>query len=174
MASSFAPVPFTLLLYNKIIKKRGLGFAYRYSLAIFSVGMLVMYFCNINSDQLTSLQLTLIALFGGILVSFALGAFFSITYTVPTQLAHREMQLKGISVSSMYFAIQGLFEGIAAGIATGIILVTLKANDVISLLPLIVMACCGIAFAVSFAFKKELAFLGQEGNAISEKEDASV
>ena len=162
MASSFAPVPFTLILYNKIVKSRGLGFAYRYSLTIFSLGMLIMYICNINSDALTSMQLTLIALFGGIFVSFALGSFFSITYTVPTHLAQREYDQKGISVSSMYFAVQGLFEGIAAGIATGIILVTLKANDVISLLPLIVILCCAIAFVMSLFFKNELAFLGKE------------
>ena len=61
----------------------------------------------------------------------------------------------------MFFAVQGLFEGVAAGIATGFILVNLKKLDVIFLLPIIVAVCCMIAFAMSFAFPKEIAFLGK-------------
>ena len=37
MASSFVPVPLTIILYNKIVSKRGLGFGYRYILTIFSI-----------------------------------------------------------------------------------------------------------------------------------------
>lgn len=162
MASSFAPVPITIILYNWIIKKKGLGFAYRYALTIFSIGMIIMYICNINSDNLTKLQLTLVALLGGIFVSFALGAFFSVTYTVPTHLAQKEFETTGNQISTMFFAVQGLFEGIAAGIATGLILVTLKNYDVISLLPIIVSLCCMVAFVMSFGFKKDMALMGKK------------
>ena len=162
MASSFAPVPLTIMLYNKIVKTRGLGAAYRMVLLIYAVGMLVMYICNRTSDLLTELQLTLIALVGGIFVSFSLGAFFSITYTVPSHLAARELERSGRSVASMYFSIQGLFEGIAAGIATGFILVTLKANQRIELLPLIVIACCLITLGMTFGFSPEVALMGKE------------
>jgi hypothetical protein len=62
----------------------------------------------------------------------------------------------------MYFSIQGLFEGIAAGIATGFILVTLKANQRIELLPLIVIACCLITFGMTFGFSPEVALMGKE------------
>ena len=162
MASSFVPVPFTLILYNFIVKKKGLGFAYRYILSIFSIGMIVMYFCNITSDKLSMLQLTLVALLGGIFVSFAIGAFFSVTYTVPTYLAQKELESSGKSVATMLFAVQGVFEGIASGIATGPILVSLKDYKQISLLPLIVSASCMIAFVMSFAFPKGIAHLGKE------------
>ncbi|MBR2336612.1 MAG: MFS transporter [Clostridia bacterium] len=162
MASSFAPVPLTLILYNKVIKRFGLGVAYRYCLAVFSVGMLVMYGCCIFSDALTALQLMLIALFGGILVSFAIGAFFSITYTVPSYLARKELQDSGNNVSAMYFAVQGLFEGIAAGIATGLILVTLKDYNCIQWLPIIVAVCCMTAFAMTFGFKDHLAYMDKQ------------
>ena len=92
MASSFVPVPFTIILYNKIVNKKGLGFGYRYILTIFSIGMLVMYFCNVNSPNMSKLALTAVAILGGVFVSFAIGAFFSVTYTVPSHLAMREKE----------------------------------------------------------------------------------
>ena len=168
MASSFVPVPFTILLYNKIVAKRGLGFGYRYILTIFSIGMLVMYFCNINSHNMTKAALTAVAMVGGVFVSFAIGAFFSVTYTVPTHLAKKELETKGISVASMYFAVQGLFEGVSAGLATGVMLTALKSEDMIgniSYLPIIVAAACMTAFCMSFAFPKVIAHMGKQSPA---------
>lgn len=162
MASSFAPVPFTLILYNYLIKKKGLGFAYRYSLAIFSVGMMVLYLCFKLSYKISMSYLTLIALCGGILISFAIGAFFSINYTVPTHLAKKEVETTGKSVATMLFAVQGMFEGVAAGVATGIILVNLKDYNVISLLPIIVAAACMIAFLMSLRFPKIINMMGKQ------------
>ncbi len=162
MASSFVPVPFTLILYNFIVKRKGLGFAYRYILAVYSIGMIVMYLCNINSDKLSQTQLTLVAILGGIFVSFAIGAFFSVTYTVPTHLARREFETTGKNVATMLFAIEGVFEGIASGIATGFILVALKAQNKISLLPIIVAICCMLAFLMSFGFPKTIALMGRD------------
>lgn len=164
MASSFVPVPFTIILYNKIVAKRGLGFAYRYILTIFSIGMLVMYVCNVNSANMSKLALTAVAILGGIFVSFAIGAFFSVTYTVPSHLAKRERAEKGIGVASMYFAVQGLFEGVSAGLATGVMLTALKSEDMIgniSYLPLIVAAACMAAFGMSFAFPKVISGMGK-------------
>ena len=90
--------------------------------------------------------------------------FFSkkfLTYTVPTSLAKAEFERTGKTVATMYFAVEGLFEGIAAGIATGFILVNLKAHDVISLLPIIVAICCAVAFGISFVFPKSIKELGK-------------
>ena len=167
MASSFAPVPLTILAYNKIVKRRGLGVGYKFILAIFAIGMGIMLLCFYLSDlvhvgELAPIVLTLIAVFGGIFISFSLGAFFSITYTVPTHLAQREMERSGQSVASMYFAVQGLFEGVAAGIATGPILTLLKDKDVIALLPVVVIVCCAIAFLMSFRFPPEIRDMGRE------------
>ena len=164
MASSFAPVPLTILLYNFFVKKKGLGFAYRYVLTIFSIGMLVMYLCYVCSSFLDGLGLTLIALFGGIFVSFAIGAFFSVTYTVPSLFAELEYQKTGKGVSGMLFAVQGLFEGVAAGIATGPILTMLKDLEIVSILPLIVMGVCAVSFIMTFKFKPELAYMGKKDN----------
>ena len=164
MATSFAPVPFTILLYNKLVKKFGLGMAYKYILAMFSVGMAIMFVCGVYSDSLSKTTLTIVAILGGIFASFAIGGFFSVSYTVPSHLAQVEFDTKGISVSSMYFAVEGLIEGIAAGIATGPILNLLKGNadkTYILYLPIVVVAACLIAFAMSFAFPTSIAKMGK-------------
>ena len=88
--------------------------------------------------------------------------FYSVTYTVPTHLAKRVYDETGKTVSTMFFAVEGLFEGIAAGIATGVILVTLKNYNVISLLPIIVAVCCMVAFLMSFKFPKDIAYMGKD------------
>ena len=172
MASSFAPVPLTLMAYNKIIKKYGFAWGYRFSLVIFALGMMVMLLCYLAADILSPLALTLIAMFGGVFVSCALGAFFSVSYTIPTYLARKELQEHGNDVASMYFAVQGLFEGIAAGVATGLILVMLKKYDSIVLLPVIVAFFCVVAFVMTFWFKDHLANMGKEETVVplSEKE----
>ena len=170
MASSFAPVPFTLILYNKIKKNFGFADAFRYSLVIFAVGMLIMFGCSLMADMMTALQLTLVAILGGIFVSFSLGALFAVNYSVPTFYARKERVEKGIEVSGMYFAVQGLLEGIATGVATGLILVLLKDlhykyGFFIKLLPVIVAVCCMVAFLMSYAFDKELAYMDKENKA---------
>ncbi len=164
MASSFAPVPFTILVYNKIVRRFGFGTAYRYILTVFTIGMIVMFICNRASATMSELQLTLVAILGGIFVSFAIGAFFSVTYTVPSHLAAREFEKSGASVASMYFAVEGLFEGIAAGIATGPILVTLKDTESIHLLPVVVAVTCLAAFVMSLFFPRTIAGLGKNGS----------
>lgn len=158
MAFSFAPVPFTMPLYNAIVKKKGLGFGYRYVLLIFSVGMSIMFFCN-NAPKNILLPL---AIFCAVLVSFAIGAFFSVSYTVPSFLAAEESKRIGRNISSMYFAIQGLFEGVATGIASSVILVFLKRKGYISYMTIIVAIACMTAFVLSFFLPKNVTLMGKE------------
>jgi hypothetical protein len=61
----------------------------------------------------------------------------------------------------MYFAIQGLFEGASAGLASGIILVFLKQNGYISQLTLIVAATCVVACLMSFFLPKAITLIGK-------------
>ena len=163
MASAFAPVPFTLMLYNKLVKKFGLKFAFQTILAIFSLGMTLMFVCR----MLPLSVMTYFAIGCGVIVSFAIGAFFSVTYTVPAHLAAEENRKSGICASSMYFAVQGLFEGIAAGFATGILLVYLKQHDLISIMTILVAAFCMAAFVLAFFLPKSMAKLGKEGGELS-------
>lgn len=162
MASAFAPVPLTIMIYNKLVKKYGLGLGYKVVLLVFSFGMVVMLLCyHLSKIGVDMLIVTLIAAVGGALISLSIGAFFSITYTVPTNLAQRELAQNGNSVSGMYFAVQGLFEGVAAGIATGPILTFLKDKDVIYLLPIIVIVCCIVAFFLSFGFPDSIKYMSK-------------
>lgn len=159
MASCFVPVPGTIFIYNKIVKKKGLGFAYRYVLTVFSVAMAMMFFCSkIPADYLLPF-----AVVGGLIVSLSIGAFFSVTYTVPSQLAaQRKAQTGEESTSTMFFAVQGLFEGISAGIASGIVLVFLKEHSLISYMTLIVAVSCMLACFLSKLLPKSVNMLGKE------------
>ena len=162
MASSFAPVPLTIMAYNKFMKKRGLVFAYRFVLSVFAIGMLVLLFCYFNPFSFSNLELHIVAVLGGIFISFSIGAFFSITYSVPSNIAELEYQRTGKTVSAMYFAVQGIFEGIAAGIATGIILTALKNFDCIWLLPIIASITCLFGFIMSYRFNNDIKLMGKE------------
>ncbi|MBE6956580.1 MAG: MFS transporter [Ruminococcaceae bacterium] len=123
MGSTFAPVPFTLILYNHICKTRGFGVGFKYILLVFSLGMFVLF--SIGFMEPSTLR-TIISLVGGIGCSFAVGALFAVAYSVPAQLAAEEAAKTGISNSAMYFAVQGLFSGVATGLATGVVLTALK------------------------------------------------
>ena len=147
-----------VVVCDGIIKKKGLGFGYRYVLLIFSVGMSIMFFCN-NAPKNILLPL---AIFCGVLVSFAIGAFFSVSYTVPSFLAAEESKRIGRNISSMYFAIQGLFEGVATGIASSVILVFLKRKGYISYMTIIVAIACMTAFVLSFFLPKNVTLMGKE------------
>lgn len=240
MASSFAPVPLTIQLYNRIVKKRGIKTAFQYVMIVFSVAMMLMfvakpqtYKAEITDSQklivedagdyalrikvaptaeeaqsgqeeyfttetftagedhvldLSSLEithkdttrtfgeealgqtitvspkpawLTVVALISGIVASFAIGAFFSVAYMVPAELAARANKETGECASSMYFAIQGLAEGIATGIATGPILVAIKTADAAAYIPLVVTVACLLACILAFFMNKQFAKFGK-------------
>ena len=131
--------------------------------------LLSLYILRINQDKVfgnmelskINLVLTILAIIGGLIISFAIGAFFSVTYIVPTNLAKREFERTGKTVNAMYFAIQGIFEGVAGGIGTGLILVALKDNEVIYLLPVVILICTVIAFVMSLFFPKAISEIGK-------------
>ena len=133
-------------------------------LVIFAIGMGVLFLCNRIAPYASGLAMNLIAIFGGIFISFAIGAFFSVSYSVPTTLAQLEVKRSGKNIAAMLFAVQGLFEGIAAGVATGGVLVLLKSLDVIALLPIVVILCCVAVFFISFLFPSDVKYMGKEGD----------
>ncbi|MBQ8038846.1 MAG: hypothetical protein IJ274_03075, partial [Lachnospiraceae bacterium] len=96
-----------------------------------------------------------------LIVSFAIGSFFSVTYIVPSNRAAARKENKD-TASSMYYAIQGLFEGASAGLASGVILVFLKQNGYIPYLTVIVAIACMIAFGMSFFLPKAITQIGKK------------
>ncbi len=156
MAPSFAPVPLTIMLYNRVMKKKGLGTAYRMILLIFALGMGLMGLVYVIPKSL----ITVFAIGCSVIVSFAIGAFFSVTYLIPsTRAALRAGENE--SASSMYYAIQGLFEAAAAAIAGSVILTLLKTNGLVNLTTIIVAMVCVAAFALSFVLPKSITDIGK-------------
>ena len=157
MASAFAPVPFTLMIYNAIVKKHGLRVGYQYALGMFSLGMGLMFFSKWIPEQ----YLLFFAIFCSILTSFGIGTFFAVTYMIPSQLAEESIAKGEKGAGTMYFAVQGLFEGVSAGLASGVILVYLKQSGKIDILTMIVSACCIAALILAFFMPKSIAILGK-------------
>ena len=157
MASAFAPVPFTLMIYNHIVKKHGLRIGYQYALAMFFLGMGLMFFSKWVPEQ----YLLPFAIFCSLLNSFGIGTFFAVTYMIPSQLADEAIAAGEKGAGTMYFAVQGLFEGVSAGLASGVILVYLKQSGKIDILTMIVSACCLAALILAFFMPKSIAVLGK-------------
>lgn len=159
MIAAFAPVPATLFLYNYIIKKKGFRFAIQYVLLIFALSMAALfgayYIPSVTAKKI-------ISILGGLICSFAVGAIFSVAYSIPSQLAADDEARTGISHSAMYFAVQGLFAGIASGLATGAVLVALKKTQTIEFMTLISSIGCVVAFAFTFILPQSIVNLGKE------------
>ncbi len=165
---AFAPVPFMLFLYYKLIKKKGLRFAYQLCLIMFAIA--ILNFC-VGSEYLFPNSPTIrivIGCVGSVIGSFAIGAFFATPYMVPSQIAATEYKKTGKDHTGMYFAVQSLSTAVVAAISTGLVYEYIKniqapkiINGVavvgenwkvgVSLVPVIVSVVCILGFF--FAFK---------------------
>lgn len=163
MLAAFVPVPFTLILYNYIIKKKGFGFAFRYTLLMFAVGMLAMFGSSFLGAGIAK---TICSILSGLISSFSIGAFFSVAYSIPSHLAAEDEKRTGIKHSAMYFAVQGLFAGVATGLATGVVLTALKQSDNAMTYLTVICGLGGlVAFGLSFILPSSLNKLGMRGEA---------
>ena len=160
MACAFAPVPFTLMLYNKLVRKYGIRVGYIFSLSAYMVAMVVLIFSAKSIIPNDTARL-IFACFGGVLSSFGTGCFFSINYTIPSAIATTEKKETGVSHPAMYFAIQGLVGAVASAISTGIIWVNLKANEAIWLAPLVVMAGSIVSLVATKFMSKQVCNIGK-------------
>ena len=164
MMAAFGPVPFTLLIYNRIIRKHGFGAAFRYTLVTYTVGMAAMFLVGRMGGGSMKTALSIIT---GLVSSFSIGALFSVSYSVPSQLAAEEEEKTGVANSAMYFAVQGLFQGVATGIATGVVLTALKKgseNGGTAMYWLTALAALGtvVALALTALIPKSLMKMGKK------------
>lgn len=165
MVAAFVPVPLTLMLYNRFVRTRGFGFAIRYTLLTFAAGMLWLFAVSYLPDGTAAK--TVLSIVGGLISSFAVGAIFSVAYSVPSQLAAEEEARTGVSNGAMYFAVQGLFSGVATGLGSGVVLTALKGSEqqnsgAIFYMTLISAVAMVAAFALSFILPKSLTDMGKE------------
>ena len=103
----------------------------------------------------------------GLVSSFSVGAMFAVSYSIPSKLAADDEKETGISHSAMYFAVQGLFAGIASGIGGTAVLTILKKNFLFDrpttfYITAISAGACIIAFVLVFILPKSLRLLGKE------------
>ena len=157
MMATFAPVPFTLLLYNYIIRKKGFRFAIQYIFIVFSLSMASMF----GISYLQGAAKMALSIVGGVISSFSVGALFSIAYSIPAQLAADDEKRTGVSHSAMYFAVQGLISAIATAIGTYAVLNALKLTGTVPYLTLISAAAGAVAFAFTFILPQSIVRLGK-------------
>jgi Na+/melibiose symporter-like transporter len=161
MIGAFLPIPAMLVLYNKLIKKFGFRFAFQCVLLNFAAGMLLLFGFSYMAE---SLSRTILSILAGIICSFSVGAMFSVAYSIPSHLAAEDEKRTGISHSAMYFAVQGLFAGIASGIGSVAVLNILKKTSTVPLLTLIAAIGCICAFALTYILPRSVAELGKALN----------
>ena len=170
MAASFAPVPLTFIIYNKLIDKFGFKFAYQYTLVIFTISMLFMFGLSFVGQGTLKLVLSIV---GGLFTSLAIGAMFAVSYSIPSQLAADEEKKTGVSNSAMYFAVQGLFSGVVAGLGGGALLTALKTLMIgdkpgTFYIGIISASSCIIAFILCFFLPKSIKYLGKKNKSKEE------
>ncbi len=169
MVASFAPVPLTMMIYNKLFRTKGFGTAFRYALVTFSVGMLCLF--GVSFVPQGTLR-TMLSIAAGLVSSLSIGSLFSVAYSVPSQLAAEEQAKSGVSNSAMYFAVQGLFSGVATAIGSYVVLNALKSacgviNDPYVYNPMYIMtlicaAVCLVAFGMTYLLPKSLSDMGKK------------
>ena len=164
MLAAFLPVPLTFIIYNKLNIKKGFGFAYQYTLLVFVIAMLSLFGVSFMEAGTVKTVLSIIC---GLVSSFSVGAMFAVAYSIPSKLAADDEKETGISHSAMYFAVQGLFAGIASGIGGAAVLTILKTNFLFDrpatfYITAIAASACFIAFILVFILPKSLRLLGKE------------
>lgn len=166
--AAFAPVPIMLVIYRKIMKKKGFRFAFQTALIAFAVAMLAFSFAYVNWIDNVWIRLAIGAT-GGTIGSYGIGAFFAAPYLVPSQAAADEHLKTGKSHPSMYFAVQGLATASVGALSTGLLWPNLRNIAVgentlfgAHLMPYIVIVFCLAAFFIAFALPKSYEELGKE------------
>lgn len=118
--TAFAPVPIMLIIYRKVMTKKGFRFGFQTALASFALGMLCMCLAYVQWVPSATVRMILGAT-GGVISSYGIGAFFSAPTAMPTQISAEEKRRTGKSHPSMYFAVQGIVNSIVAALGTGLI-----------------------------------------------------
>ena len=157
MACAFAPIPLFLLLYNKLINKYGVRVGYVFSVAAFAVAMGIMALCQESIIPDYTVRLV-VACIGGVISAMGTGSFFSVGYTIPSNIACNETLKTGVSHPAMYFAVQGLIEGVVTAISTGLVWTNLVGAELMWVVPFIIIGTCVLSIALTPLLPKEIKY----------------
>ena len=140
MASVFLPLPASFWLSSKHYQKKGFLSALTYSLIYVILGLFMLFIASLSSECSTY-----IGIGAGVMMSFGIGTLFSISYSIPAKLAVKTNNRYKCDTTASYFAIQGLFGAISAGLGSGLVLVMLKKYDIIFIIPLLAIISIAVA-----------------------------
>lgn len=101
---AFAPVPIMLYLFNKLKAKKGVRFTYQTCLLAFAVAILSFFFGSLLVTGGNKPIQYIIGCVGGVVGSWAIGAFFMMPYLITSQISSVEEKLTKKNHSAMYFA----------------------------------------------------------------------
>jgi glycoside/pentoside/hexuronide:cation symporter, GPH family len=139
-AAAFAPVPLMLILFNWMVKKKGAKWAFRLSLLVFAVAMLLfpLGWTELNLP----IPPFLVGVIAGGIGSFSIGVFFTIPYAFPAQIAATEAKETGKDRAGMYFAVQGVINQFMGGLAGSILALLLGWRyGAIAVGPVVALSC---------------------------------
>lgn len=167
-SAAFGPVPLTLWLYRKLMKKKGFRVGFQSALISFALSMLIMSVAYVQWIPSQIVRLA-IAATGATIGSYGIGAFLSAPYLVPAQMAAEDAEKTGKSNPAMYFAIQGLFTAVVGAVSTGLVWpnlrnISLNGNELFGahLMPYIAIAACVVSLLVSTRLPASYDRLGRE------------
>jgi len=148
-AAAFAPIPFMLLLFNWLVKKKGAKWAFRLGLLIFAFAMLLfpLGWTGFNFP----VPPFLVGVIAGGIASFSIGVFFTIPYAFPAQIAATEAKETGKDRAGMYFAVQGVINQFMGGLAGSVLALLLNWRLGVVIIGPIVAVMCILAY---FLFAK--------------------
>ena len=118
---AFAPIPIMLYLFNKSKAKNGMRFTYQSCVLCFAVCILSFLLASeyVMGPENYTIKV-IIGAIGGVVGSWALGAFFMMPLLIPSSISSTEEKLTGVNQSAMYFAGQALFTCVIGAIASGV------------------------------------------------------
>ncbi|UYP46741.1 hypothetical protein NEF87_003026 [Candidatus Lokiarchaeum ossiferum] len=165
--AAFAPVPLMIIVYRKVMKKKGFRFAFQSALLSFALAMLTFSIAYVEWIPSLTARL-IIGIAGGTIGSYGICAFFSAPYFIPSQMAAEELAATGRSHPSMYFAMQGLFTAVVAAISTSVVWLNIRGLIVdgeeffgVHLMPFVVAGACVVAIIIAFFLPKSFSQLGR-------------
>jgi glycoside/pentoside/hexuronide:cation symporter, GPH family len=144
--AAFAPVPLMLWIFNRINRKWGIKWALRVGLLCFIVAMATFTagWTKIMGEKIPFYMGMIAGTFG----SYSIGAFFTVPYAMPSQIAAEEAAATGVNRSGMYFAVQGFMDQLAGALAGSVVLVNIVnlkfgffTEGAIFIGPIVIIAC---------------------------------
>jgi len=170
-AAAFAPIPVMLLLLNFITRRKGSKTAFRISLIVFAAAMLLF---PLGWTKLgLPIPPMVVGIAAGAVGSFSIGAFFTIPYAYPAQIAAEDAAVTGKDRAGMFFAVQGFVNQLVGAFAGSLVLANLVSvrTSAIDTGAVFIGPVAALACVASFFIAGKLT-IGQKPVSATEKERA--